>query len=165
MSILKTKTSQNITTRALYFALMLVLSVATMAQNAKISVRAPQTVGVGQRFNVSFSVNAEPSNFKPPSFKGLNYLGGPSQSRSQSIQFINGKQSSSVDVTYTYMLSASSEGKITIGAATCVVDGKTISSNPVTITVDKSAGNRTSTTSRCLFAPQPTNRRFTKAKK
>ena len=139
MNILKTKTHQNITTRALCFALMLVISVAAVAQNARITASAPNTVSVGQRFNVKFSVNAEHSNFKAPSFKGLNYQGGPFQSHSSSMSFINGKQTSSVDISYTYTLSASSEGKITIGSATCVVEGNTISSNPLTITVEKSA--------------------------
>lgn len=125
--------------------LMIVISVAALAQNPRLSVNAPRSVGAGQRFNVSFSVNAEPSNFKPPSFKGLNFLGGPFQSHSQSMQFVNGRQTSTVDVSYTYTLSAPSEGQYTIGAASCVVDGKTISSNPVTITVEKSAGNQQQT--------------------
>ena len=137
MNIFKTKTYQNINIRALCFALMLVISVAAMAQNARISVSAPNTVSVGQRFNVKFSVNAEHSNFKAPSFKGLNYLGGPFQSHNSSVSFINGRQTSSLEISYTYTFSASSEGKVTIGSATCVVEGNTISSSPVTITVEK----------------------------
>lgn len=113
-----------------------------LAQNPRLSVSAPRTVGVGQRFSVQFKVNAEPSNFKAPSFKGLNYLGGPFQSHSSSTSFVNGQRTSSVEVSYSYTLSAPSEGQHTIGSASCVVDGKTISSEPVTITVEKSAGNQ-----------------------
>ena len=142
MNILKTKKYQNITSRALCWVLMLVISVAALAQNPRLSVTAPRTVGVGQRFSVQFKVNAEPSNFKAPSFKGLNYLGGPFQSHSSSMRNINGQTTMSVDVSYTYNLSATSEGQYTIGSASCVVDGKTISSDPVTITVEKSAGNQ-----------------------
>ncbi|MBR4804794.1 MAG: protein BatD [Bacteroidales bacterium] len=137
MNIFKTKTYQNITFRALCLALMLVISVAAVAQNARITASAPNTVSVGQRFNVKFSVNAEHSNFKPPSFKGLNYQGGPFQSFNQSSQNINGRQTSSLEISYTYTFSATSEGKVTIGSATCVVEGNTISSSPVTITVEK----------------------------
>lgn len=137
MNILKTKTFQNITSRALCWVLMLVISVAAMAQNPRLSVTAPRTVSVGQRFSVQFKVNAEPSNFKAPSFKGLNYHGGPFQSHSSSMRNINGQTTMSVEVSYTYNLSATSEGQYTIGSASCVVDGKTISSDPVTITVEK----------------------------
>lgn len=142
MNILKTKKYQNITSRALCWVLTLVISVAALAQNPRLSVSAPRTVGVGQRFSVQFKVNAEPSNFKAPSFKGLNYLGGPFQSHSSSTSFVNGQRTSSVEVSYSYTLSAPSEGQHTIGSASCVVDGKTISSEPVTITVEKSAGNQ-----------------------
>lgn len=137
MNISKTKTYQNITTGALSLTLMFLLSVAAVAQNAKITVSAPNTVSVGQRFNVKFSVNAEHSNFKAPSFKGLNYLGGPFQSHNSSMSFINGRQTSSLEISYTYTFSTSSESKVTIGSATCVVEGNTISSSPITITVEK----------------------------
>lgn len=137
MNIFKTKTYQNIIIRALCLALTLVISVAAVAQNARITASAPNTVSVGQRFNVKFSVNAKHSNFTPPSFKGLNYISGPFQSYNQSSQNINGRQTSSLDISYTYTFSASSEGKVTIGPATCVVEGNTISSNSITITVEK----------------------------
>mgnify|MGYP002623817447 CR=1 FL=1 len=120
---------------------MLCLALLATAQNARITVSAPQTVGVGQQFQVQLKVNAEHSNFKAPSFKGLNHLGGPYTSHSSSISFINGRQTSSIEISYTYILSASNEGRFTIGSASCVVDGKTISSDPITITADKSAGN------------------------
>ena len=141
MNIHKTKTLQNITTRALYLAMMVIIPLTALAQNARITASAPQTVGVGQQFQVQFNVNAEHSNFKAPSFKGLNTLGGPYSSHSSSTSFINGRRTSSMEISYTYVLSASSEGRFTIGSASCVVDGKTISSEPVTITANKSAGN------------------------
>ena len=145
MNILKKKKYQNITIRAICWVLMLVISVAAVAQNARITASAPSTVGVGQRFSVKFSVNAEHSNFTPPSFKGLNYQGGPFQSHSSSMSIVNGRQTSTFDISYTYNFTAGSEGKVTIGSATCVVEGNTISSSPVTITVEKSAGNQQQT--------------------
>ncbi len=122
-------------------AMMVIIPLTALAQNARITASAPQTVGVGQQFQVQFNVNAEHSNFKAPSFKGLNTLGGPYTSHSSSTSFINGRRTSSMEISYTYVLSASSEGRFTIGSASCVVDGKTISSEPVTITANKSAGN------------------------
>lgn len=131
----------NLKKKLVAFCVMLCLAMLATAQNARITVSAPRTVGVGQQFQVQFKVNAEHSNFKAPSFKGLNYVGGPYQSHNSSISFINGQQTSSVEISYTYALSAGSEGRFTIGSASCVVDGKTITSEPITITADKSAGN------------------------
>ena len=128
--------------KAIALLALICMMTSAIAQNPRLSVTAPRTVGVGQRFSVQFKVNAEPSNFKAPSFKGLNYLGGPYQSHSSSMRNINGQTTTSVEVSYSYTLSATSEGQYTIGSASCVVDGKTISSDPVTITVEKSAGNQ-----------------------
>ncbi len=118
---------------------LLAISVSLLAQEARMTASAPSTVGVGQQFSVSYEINARPSDFKAPTFRNFNFLGGPSQSSSSSTQVINGQMSRSVSITYTYYLSAPAEGTFTIPAATCKVDGKTITSNTLQIEVDKSA--------------------------
>jgi len=52
-----------------------------------------------------------------------------------SVQIINGRQSSSSSTDYTFTYQADKAGKVTIPAIKVVVDGKTISTNPKTITI------------------------------
>lgn len=125
-------------TKALPVAVMLWAFFSVSAQEAKMTASAPSTVGVGQPFQVTFSVNAKPKDFKPPVFKSFNYLGGPFQSQSSSTSFINGQRTSSVNVSFTYQLSCDREGSFRIDPASCTVDGTTLTSNALTITVDKS---------------------------
>ena len=128
-------------TKSLILILFMAISTMLVAQEPAITLRAPSTVGVGQQFSVTYEVNARPSDFKTPTFTDFNFLGGPSQSSSSSTKFINGKMSHSVSVSYTYYLSASTEGTYTIPKASCKVDGKTITSNSLQIEVTKTANN------------------------
>src|ERR1041384_5591862 len=56
------------------------------------------TVGVGERFQVTFSVDGSGSGFQAPSFSDFNVLMGPSQSTNMS--FVNGVMSQSISFTY-----------------------------------------------------------------
>lgn len=96
-----------------------------------LEVKAPSQVGVGQRFQISWTLNGNGSDLKLPDIKGFSVLGGPNQSMSYSM--INGQMSQSIG--YSYVLQASKEGEYTIGAATAKVDGKQVSSKSVTIKV------------------------------
>ena len=129
-------------TKSLILALFMSISIMLVAQEPTMTLRAPSTVGEGQRFSVTYEINARPSEFKTPTFTNFNFLGGPSQSSSSSTQYINGKVSHSLSVSYTYYLSASAEGTYTIPKASCKVDGKTITSNTAQIVVTKSASNQ-----------------------
>src|SRR4051812_23721874 len=91
------------------------------------------TVGVGERFQVSFSVDGSGSQFQAPAFSNFNVLLGPSQSTSMS--FINGAMSQSI--SFTYILEPAKEGTFTIGSASINVNNKKLQSNPITITVVK----------------------------
>lgn len=68
-----------------------------------------------------------------PDFAGFKYQ--ILNSRSQSMQIIN----SDISVTFTYqaLLMPTAEGKFTINPASITVNGKTVKSNPITITVSK----------------------------
>lgn len=68
-----------------------------------------------------------------PELKDFNVLGGPNQSTS--IQYVNGKQSSSK--TYSYYLKPKSSGSLIIPKASVKVKGEIIYSNEVTLTVAK----------------------------
>ena len=93
-------------------------------------------VGVNDRFVYTIEVSGTSANLpKPtfPSFEGFTILSGPNTSTN--IQFVNGAMSSSNN--YTFHLRPQKEGKFNIMAATLKVDGETISSNIIQITVAK----------------------------
>lgn len=101
------------------------------AQAQTIDVKAPQQVSVGQRFQVSWTINGNGSDLKLPDIREFSVLGGPNQS--SSISIINGSMSQSL--SYSYVLQAGKEGEFTIGAASAKIDGKQVSSKPFTIKV------------------------------
>jgi len=98
---------------------------------------AKSIVEVGERFQIYYSVNADGSNFRAPDFGSLSVLSGPNRSSSSSIQFVNGKMSQSTNLTYTFLVMATSEGTINIPPATIKVDGKLYKSNALSIKVVK----------------------------
>ncbi|MCR5193254.1 MAG: BatD family protein [Bacteroidales bacterium] len=113
----------------------------TTAQNAVMNVRTRTTVEAGQTFQITFEVNARAQNFKMPALKGLTHVGGPSTGFSSSTSFVNGKMSQSVSSTYTILVKADNEGSANVGAASCTVDGQTVSSKPFSIKVEKADPN------------------------
>jgi hypothetical protein len=114
---------------------------AALYAQTSLTVDVPRVVESGESFRLVYTVNAEPSSFNPPTtFAGLDLLAGPSQSRMSSTQIINGKRTESFQISYTYILQASSEGKYTIPSASVIVDGKTYSSQSVVVEVVKSEG-------------------------
>lgn len=100
------------------------------AQTFRTSV-SKNPVHVGERFEISFTLNAQGGSFKAPSFSGIRILSGPNQS--QQMSFANGR--SSVNLTYSYIAVALNEGEITIPSASIKTNGKTIKSNTITIEV------------------------------
>ena len=129
--------------KSLIVLLMLVcMSLLVHAQDVKMTLSAPSEVAVGQRFAVTYEVNARPSNFETPTFTNFNYEGGPAQSQQHSSQYINGKATHYYSVSYTYYLSASTEGTFTVPKASCKVDGKTITSNTAQVKVSKTVASQ-----------------------
>jgi hypothetical protein len=121
--------------------LVLTLLMTSWAASAQVSftAKAPALTALGQPFNVAFVVDAEPEkgSFRAPKFEDFDILAGPSTSVGQSMQFINGRQSSSYNCTYTFTIMPREEGIFTIGAASVAVDGKTYTTKPLTIEVVK----------------------------
>lgn len=111
---------------------LLVLTNCLLAQTLTTSVSSTK-VAVGEAFQLQFSLSGPGKNFKLPPMSELDIMEGPYQSSSTSI--VNGSvtQSSSL----TYVVAAKKEGKLTIGAATVISNGKTIQSNPISIDVTK----------------------------
>ena len=128
--------------RYIFFILLITgLFSTSVAEDVRFTASAPSTVGTGQQFAVTFSVNAAASNFSAPTFKGFSVLSGPNQSSSSSMQISNGNMIQSVSYSFTYYLQAGNEGSYTITPAKVVVGGKTYESNALTIKVVKAAQN------------------------
>ena len=122
----------------LLLSLFLALGIAN-AQDAVMNVKCRSSVPAGQPFQITFDVNAQAKGFKMPTMKGLTLVGGPNQGYSSSMSIINGKVSQSVSNTFTIVVVADKEGTVNVGAASCNVDGKTVSSRPFSVTVTKEA--------------------------
>ena len=115
---------------------MLLSSIGVWAQ-VSFTADAPALTAMGEPFRVEFTVDKEPdtNTLKAPDFAGFDLLAGPSVSTGHSIQFINGKQSSSYNCTYTYVLLPQAAGTYTIGAASIEVEGKRYTTKPLPIEV------------------------------
>lgn len=94
---------------------------------------------MGEGFQVQFSLSGSGKNFKLPPMSEFEILEGPYQSSSTSITNGVVNQSSSL----TYVLAAKKEGKLTLGPATILSNGKTIQSNSISIEVTKGAAGST----------------------
>ena len=120
------------------FIIAVALTLLTVTAHAAVSftVQAPRQVVAGNKFNVTFVLrNAEGSNFHAPEVAGASQIYGPGKSTSYSSSWVNGKTSSSSSEEYTMLYKANQPGRLRIGAASIVVDGKTLHTNPVTIEV------------------------------
>lgn len=117
--------------------LMLVLTGIGRVSAAEITFEASakSTVSFGERFQISFTLNNNGSNFRAPSFAGFDILSGPNQSTS--MQFNGSAMSQSL--TYSFVLTATKEGTFTIPPAKIKVNGTEIESNELKITVVKGA--------------------------
>lgn len=102
----------------------------------EFSAEASSVVKVGERFRLTFTVNADVDDFTPPDeFSGFSVLAGPSTSTSTNVSIINGKMTRNYQLQYTYVLRADETGKYTIPPAKVEIDGKEYTSNEVEIEV------------------------------
>ena len=117
------------------FVSVLVMMMAlgqAMAQGVSFEAKvSKRTLGLNERLRVDFIMNENGDDFTPPSFSGFRVVGGPNQSISNS--WVNGKRSFSK--TYTYFLTPTQKGALTIAQATIDIDGETYKTTPVKITV------------------------------
>jgi hypothetical protein len=96
-----------------------------------------QKVGLNDQFQVSFTFSGNNINnigsFKPPSFNNFMVLSGPNESTS--VQIINSAVSATK--TYSFYIRAKDVGKHTIGSASITYNGKSYTTNPLSIDVVK----------------------------
>ncbi len=108
----------------------------SVSQDAAFMARVqPAKVAAGEQFEVSFVLSGTSlpkyENFKAPDFGQFVVMSGPNSSTS--VQYVNGRMSSSV--TLTYLLYARQPGTYSLGPATIEVGGGLLESEAVKIEV------------------------------
>ena len=116
---------------------LLTIPQLNFAQDVKFTASARDRVALGDRFQVTYTVNENGTDFNGPDFKDFRVLSGPNLSTNRSYQIINGKMSQSITTSFTYYLQSVIEGRFTIPAATVHVDGSLYKSNELEIEVVK----------------------------
>lgn len=118
---------------------LVLLSLSVWAQEASFTAAVNKNnVGVNETFKITFTLsNADGRSFRPPSFANFNVVGGPEQGTT--MQIINGNMTRSSN--FSYYLQPQQEGTYTIGGATILVNGESMTSNSITIKVSQGSGN------------------------
>lgn len=124
------------TRRILMAMVMMVMVVLTAVAETSFTVIPPRTVIAGNKFNVTFRLkDGEGSGLKAPEIKGCTLLYGPSTSRMQNYQWVNGQASSSTTVDYSFTYRADNPGTYTIGEARITSGGKTYTTRTASFSV------------------------------
>ena len=124
--------------KRIILTLLLFISVIgnLFADDITFVASAPKSVVLGQHFRLTYTVNTtdakEPQIADMPDFE---ILSGPNISTQQSYSNINGKTTSSVSVTFTYILLPKNEGDFTIQPAKINAKGEEYTSNSLSIKV------------------------------
>ncbi len=108
-----------------------------------LSVSAPSNVQNGENFRLTYTLDTQSgTDFRVGEIPdALEIITGPYTSTQSSFQMVNGHTSSSSSITYTFILCANKNGSYTIPPAHVHVNGKTISSHPLKITVSGNNNN------------------------
>lgn len=128
---------------AIFLIILLHLAPDSVKGQDKVSFSgsAPAVVELGEYFRLSYVVNSKAESFAGPELSNFAFS-GPMLSTNMSTQIINGKVSQSTSYTYNYTVQAQKEGKFEIPEAKVVVNGKTYSSNTLSIEVIKANPSR-----------------------
>lgn len=106
-------------------------------------LQAPRQVVEGNRFTLSFVLtNGEANPPKAPELTNCKLLYGPSTSTMSSMQWVNGHQSSSTSITYTFTYRADKAGNVSVPAVSVICDGKKLTAQSTSFTIlppDKNA--------------------------
>jgi len=121
--------------RFLNIVILVGIALGAYADEVVFRAQAPAQVIVGRPFQLTYSVNQRSRDLRAPEFTDFDYLAGPYTSTSSSTSFVNGHRTSTFEQTYTYTLMAQKAGTFTIAPATIKVDGESVQSNGVRITV------------------------------
>ena len=125
-------------------ALILLLSSLLFAQQAmaqpRLVVQAEsQRVAPGEFLQVQFTVEqtGKVSSFRPPDFAGFRVMHGPAYTSGWTL--VNGEMKEYVAISF--LLQPVRNGKLMIGPATAIVEGKTLKSASLAVEVTGNAGS------------------------
>jgi len=96
---------------------------------------APAKVGINEAIQYTVKLNKRPSKVSSQDFGTFTLASGPATGSSTSISIINGQQTMTSEYSYTYTLKPTKLGEQQIPGVSFVVDGQTVKSNAVTVTV------------------------------
>jgi hypothetical protein len=114
--------------------LIIVLSLFTtllFAQGKFVATASKTNVGVGEQFEVDFTMNGGGTHFSQPDFHDFDVLSGPNME--SSFASVNGV--STMSIGYGFILAAKKEGTFTIDEAAVVLNGHTLTTSPIKIRV------------------------------
>ena len=110
--------------------------------NIEFTASAPAVAYLDTPFQLIYSINTSAKDLQTPDFQVFEILAGPFESRSSYMQIVNGKRSSSTNLSYTLTLMPGKTGTFKIPGASIVVDGKKVHSNDLTIKVEAAEKNK-----------------------
>ena len=121
------------------YLILAFVTLAAQAEQTRFEMSAPSAVEMGQQFRLTFTLNDRGSNLQLPPNLNNNFdiLMGPSTGQSTSIRTVNGRTTTEVTYSYTYILRAKSEGTFEIRPASIKIDGKVMESNSLKIQIVK----------------------------
>ena len=102
--------------------------------DADIQIKAPKKVIVGAKFEVKYTVKGKVDKMESPKTSNLTLVGSPSTSSIESVMYGHIKSFSTV---FSFTFQANFEGIATLGAVSCVVEGKRLESHIFIIQVQK----------------------------
>ncbi len=119
------------------FIILLFVTIFSGSLSAQVQFKAQarSSVGLGERFQLVYTINEDGEDFRLPSIEDFSVLMGPSTMSSSSTSFVNGKFTRRKEYSYTYILKANKKGSFVIKPAKITVNGKRYSSNSLKINV------------------------------
>lgn len=126
---------------------VLALICALAWSQGSVRVQAPELVGLGEQFNVTVTAEGESTPGKPVWDPGNDFqlVWGPQKVGSgTSVSIVNGKKTSSSQVTFIYILQSKTKGSFTLPSVTVNIGGEKVSSNQLHIDVADNAGSSSS---------------------
>lgn len=138
------------------YAILFCFSAQFLTAQVKFQTKVSQKeVQIGQRFRVEFVLNQKGSGFKPPSFEGFQVLGRPEYNVRTSLS----NTGRSIELSYSYILSAKELGEFKIEPATIKVKGEVYRTEPVIIKVLKQRSKAQSRNQELVFLEATVSKR------
>jgi hypothetical protein len=114
---------------------LLLFTVQLFAQDVKFNSSASKTtVGTGEQFQITYSVNGNVDNYVPPDLGQFQVLSGPNVSTNMEF---DGRGNRVINYSFNYILVAPNVGSFNISPASVIIGGRKLTSNGIKITVVK----------------------------